>query len=791
MRRTFRRWLSVFTAIAFVVAVLISFVAQSNMAALSADNLIQQRIVDMRLRVDNYIDRSAQARSVIDSSALVAAQAAKRCISSDPTILDDTERMQALMNDLDIDELCVTDENGIITHSVPAENIGWDMASSEQSAPFMGAISYPYFKYVQSFQEKGLGGNMVKYAGVARGDQNGLVQIGMYKTTIDKTLTIVDSTSIASGVTIGENGMVLVSEGDAIISASNADAVGKSVADYSLNTADLTKSTSSSIVNMNGQEYRVRAESYKNYTVIVALPTSEVYVSRNNSLLGISLLIGFLFCLQFFLVSKLVQKLVIDGIFTVNRSLNKIAHGNLNEVVDVRTSPEFQTLSNGINTTVDSLKDHIAAEASRIDADLALAKAIQLGNLQTVFPAFPDHHEFDLYAHMTPAREVGGDFYDMFMRNDNHLTCVIADVSGKGIPAAMFMMESKSYINSLAMGCDTLAEVFNRANNKLCDNNAAGLFVTAFIMDINLKTGDFEFVNAGHNPPIIMHADGTCEYLACKPGFVLGGLEGISYKSGTGTLLPHERFVGYTDGVTEALNESNELYGENRLVSFLTNKNEVDVKLLVEQLEAELLRYRGEAEQADDITILALDFLGETTVKDINIAAAPNTAGAPAQNNIRGQRGKTSDADDEAVINRIKVDATTDSWNTVSDFLQNMLATNDCPNKTVMQFTLAAEEVFVNIASYAYDQAARDNGTDKAIVICEVNQEEQFASITFIDQGVAYNPLEHADPDVSAPAAERDIGGLGIFMVKKTMDEVAYAREGNSNLLFMKKGWSQ
>lgn len=789
MRKTFTRWLTLFMTLAFLVAVMVSFLAQTNMAAGNADELIGQRIVDMRLRIDSYMEDSAQARTIVDSQALTAARGAAAAIANDSTLLQSQERLQALADDLGVDELCVTDSAGIIIAAVPTENLHYDMASSEQSAAFLDALQFSNFKYVQPFQEKGLGtGDKVKYAGVARRDQTGLVQVGLYSSSIDETMTMVSEDSIAAGISVGDAGVVLVTTGSQIVSATDSEYVGTSTDDLGLDLASLRESSTSSVHTINGTDYRVQAETYKGYTVLAALLTSEVYLSRNNSLVGMTVLIALIFFTVFFLVSKLVQDLVIRGIFSVNGSLSKIAKGNLDEVVDVTTSPEFETLSNGINTTVDALKEHIAAEASRIDADLALAKAIQLGNLQTVFPAFPDHDEFDLYASMVPAREVGGDFYDMFMRDDTHLSCVIADVSGKGIPAAMFMMEAKSYINSLALASSSLADAFAQANDKLCANNDAGLFVTAFIMDLDITTGGYEFVNAGHNPPVICHVDGSCEYLKCRAAFVLGGMTGVKYRSGTGTLQPGERFVGYTDGVTEALDEKLELYGEQRLLNFLTGKMGQTARELVDGLQAELVRYRGTADQADDITVLVLDFVKPPAAAELPVEEQLDS-GPQEASVVFGQRGKAQGASANLKSARLKVEADRGNWEQVSEFTEGFFEEQGCPQATVMQMTVALEEVFVNVASYAYSPEDVEQGKAYITIICEANAVERAAAITVIDQGVEFNPLEHADPDIKLPAEERGVGGLGILMVRKMMDQVAYERENGANLFFMRKGW--
>lgn len=770
MKKTFRRWLMLFMAAAFVISVAISFVAQTNMAANNANELINRRIVDIRLRIDDYVNRSARTRTILDNNALVTARAVARCVQGDQSLLTDQQRLQQLADSLNVDEACVTDSNGIIIASVPVSNIGFDMKSSAQSSAFMGAINYPDFKYVQSFQDKGLGdGTKVKYAGVARLDEPGIVQVGLYDSRVQNTLGIVNLNTVVEGLAVGDEGQAFVSDGETILSATNPDYEDKSLSEFGLDTTSLLKTSSSSIFDINGKQYRVQAESYKNYIIVAMLPTSEIYLSRNASLMGLTAFIALLFGIVFLLVDALVQRLVINGIFSVNRSLTKIEEGDLDEKVEVRNSPEFETLSDGINSTVGSLKQHIAAEASRIDADLALAKAIQLGSLQTVFPAFPGHDEFDLYAHMTPAREVGGDFYDMFMPDEEHLICVMADVSGKGIPAAMFMMEAKSYINSLVLATSSLPKVFEQANDKLCKENDAGLFVTAFIINLDLDSGDFEFVNAGHNPPVICHIDGQCEYLSCKPGFVLGGIEGISYASGNGHLDPEECFIAYTDGVTEALDEDDEFYGEERLLNLLAKQTDIDVKETVDMLEKDLADFRGQAEQADDITILALKYrkAHEATFAD----------------------GHEEGTHVSMVTHRMETKARMTSFDGVMGFLKSEMDYNGCPAEVVSRICLAIEEVFVNIASYAYDEEDVRQDSDTVEISCTTDYEKREVSITFTDHGVQYDPLGRPDPDITAGAEERAIGGLGVYLVKQIMDEVSYSYDGHNNKLSMKKGW--
>ena len=214
----------------------------------------------------------------------------------------------------------------------------------------------------------------------------------------------------------------------------------------------------------------------------------------------------------------------------------------------------------------------ITKKGARIETELNLANSIQKNMLPSIFPPFPEHKEIDLYALMQPAKEVGGDFYDMFLIDDKHLAINIADVSGKGIPAALFMMIAKTLIKNISEIEEDVNEVFNKVNNMLCDGNKVDLFVTSWFGILNLDTGKIDFVNAGHNPPLYYsNRKKRYEYLKTEPNMVLASIENINYKKYEMYIEPGDRLFLYTDGVIEATNTNNDLYGEDRLQLFLNN----------------------------------------------------------------------------------------------------------------------------------------------------------------------------------------------------------------------------
>lgn len=427
----------------------------------------------------------------------------------------------------------------------------------------------------------------------------------------------------------------------------------------------------------------------------------------------------------------------------VNNYLRNISGGVFpKEPLNLNTGDELLVTAQCINEMTESLK-----EKERISGELRVAADIQAHMLPCIFPAFPERYEFDIFASMAPAKEVGGDFYDFFMIDDEHLAVVIADVSGKGVPAALFMVIAKTMIKNYAhMGME-LCDVFTKVNRLLCDGNEAGIFVTAWAGILDLESGRLTYVNAGHNPPLIKLGDGGYTYLQSRPGFVLAGMETTRYKQNELMMQPGDRLFLYTDGVTEAINEEMELYGTKRLNDYLNLHINDRISDLVNGLKADIERFSGDQEQFDDITMLILDYLTKSTTEKMNERTYA---------------------------------ASVDSLKEVMAFTEGELEKADCPAGEAMQISVAVEEIFVNIAYYAYpgECGRMKFGIDIA---------DGIVTIRFVDYGTPFDPLQMPEPDVSLDAESRKIGGLGIYMVKKTMDDVKYERKDNQNILILKK----
>ena len=281
-----------------------------------------------------------------------------------------------------------------------------------------------------------------------------------------------------------------------------------------------------------------------------------------------------------------------------------------------RTGDEIEVLAESFanlsHKTVEYVQEvrRVTAEKERIGTELNMAKQIQEGMLPSIFPAFPDRPEFDLYASMDPAKEVGGDFYDFFLIDEDHLALVMADVSGKSVPGALFMMASKIILKTYAMQGGTPAEVLSKANKAICSNNTMEMFVTVWMGILEISTGKLTAANAGHEYPVIKKADGTFELYKDRHGFVIGGMDGVKYRGYELQMEPGDKLFLYTDGVPEATDGESEMFGTERMIKVLNRHKEEGPEEILESVHKEVDCFVGEAEQFDDLTMLCLEFKG-------------------------------------------------------------------------------------------------------------------------------------------------------------------------------------
>ena len=314
-----------------------------------------------------------------------------------------------------------------------------------------------------------------------------------------------------------------------------------------------------------------------------------------------------------FLVLKIIHPIVL---ITDETSHFAEHHGELTGLLKkIKNKDEIGTLSKSVekmskdmNRYIQDLT-HATAEKERLGAELNVATQIQADMLPRVFPPYENHDEIELFALMEPAKEVGGDFYDFYMIDDTHFAVVVGDVSGKGVPAALFMVITKTLIKDTALHSISPADIFNDVNMLLCEGNESGLFVTCWLGILDITTGVLTFANAGHTAPII-NLNNKIDYLSSKPNLMLAGMPGTKYQNHTVQLQKGDRVFVYTDGVTEATNFSNALYGENRLLEVMHNMQGCSSEQIVKRVKNDIQAFVEDAPQFDDITMLEMIYKG-------------------------------------------------------------------------------------------------------------------------------------------------------------------------------------
>ena len=736
---TFQRWLLICIAVAFIVTSSFTYILQNGIVKVETQEVFTSAIND----VENDVKGKSNAQ------LLAIVKEVKNDYEQNPDISLDvlTERYQ-------IKEINVVDEDGIIRNSTEADVINnYDMNSKAQSKEFVERLKVQD-SFVQDYSPRGKDESVWrKYAGMNL-KNGGFIQVGYDAEQFHKMLNefVVDVTKNRH---VGSGGFVAVCDDKLNMVIDNAYA-GKPISTIGIKpptemengktatmlyTADVIDGITDA-----SEKYMYVFKFVEGYCIIAAMPETEATFMRDASVYTAVFMQIIVFATLFVFIYVLIKRVIINNLKKVNTSLGRITGGDLNVTVDVRANEEFASLSDDINSTVATLKRYIAEAAARIDKELEYAKQIQLSALPT---NFPDGEAYNIFAQMIAAKEVGGDFYDYYKLNENTVAFLVADVSGKGIPAAMFMMTAKTIIKDLAESGLPVNEIFTKANQKLCENNESGMFVTAWMGILDVPSGKLTFANAGHNPPLLKRADGTFEYLKTRGGFVLAGMEGVRYRANEITLSNGDRLFLYTDGVPEATNENNELYGENRLLAFMNSNLNLEATNLLPKLKSNIDEFVGKAPQFDDITMLMFDYKvnkGETYVESKTFPA--------------------------------KTEALTD----VLAFVEQLLEKYECSMKLQTAICVAIEEVFVNVAHYAYTEKEGD-------VQFSITFDKQTREITFrmADKGIPFDPLKKPEPDITLSAEEREIGGLGIFITKKTMDLVTYAYENGENVLTMIK----
>lgn len=377
----------------------------------------------------------------------------------------------------------------------------------------------------------------------------------------------------------------------------------------------------------------------------------------------------------------------------------------------------------------------------RMEGELEVAQTIQMAMLPKVFPPFLDRLDLNVYGMVEPAKEVGGDLYDFYVRHDKLFFCV-GDVSGKGVPAALVMATARSLFRSVTSREEDAATIIAQINKSLCEQNEQNMFLTLFLGVLDLQTGELDYCNAGHNAPVIIKSiDNNIENLSVLPNLPIGIVKDYDYTAQKTQLRYNDMIFLYTDGLTEAENSRHEQFGEERMMHTLTGMAGNRPREVIDAIQQSVTQFVDGAQQSDDLTMLAIRYQIAAIVMRNDIQQIP----------------------------------------TLAEWIDGL----HIPSELNMPINLALEEAVSNVMLYAYPKE-KSGQVFVEFVQCEDGEDKKII-FTISDSGIPFDPTKQAEADISLSAEDRPVGGLGIFLVNQLMDKVEYCREDNKNILKLTK----
>ena len=491
----------------------------------------------------------------------------------------------------------------------------------------------------------------------------------------------------------------------------------------------------------------------------LTFPTQELYAGLNDFVVKL-IAIFLVSLLAMTIITILITRKFIRPIRRLVDATQRIGQGDFKTVLPVISSTdEISQLTNAFSSMKEELVQYISnlqeatAAREKIEGELKVAHDIQMGLLPKNFPVRDD---WDLAAILDPARAVGGDLYDFYFLDDDHLFIAIGDVAGKGVPASLLMVSARALFRSRVSLRVPLNQSVYEINKEICKENPNQMFITFIGGIVDLKNGCMTYCNAGHNPPFIQRHNAKIEKLGDVHGIPLGIFEHATYSSGSILFSPGDSLVLYTDGVTEALSKADTFYGERPMLDLVRKNHELCPSELIRLLEQDVLEFMTGVDQADDITLLILKSKQQS-----------------------GNEGTCSDTRQIKLLNNLA------ELNRLVAILEQVSEEWEIPPKVTMELNLILEELFTNVVFYAFD-----DGRDHEILITFSRPGLNSVKIVLEDDGKEFNLLEKDTSDtVNHPIEERQIGGLGIHFVKKLVDELSYERRDGKNIVILMRNY--
>ena len=741
---------------------------QALLADTEAEGLVIVRLLERSAafgaRVMSDVEAAIGEQMVIEATMAAHLVALGEMAGVKPQEIN--RRLKQIADDTVLDEIWITDEKGhayLRNISEVDFTFNPDPKKQPQAHVFWPLLTGKTKSVVQEARQREVDTQVFKYVGVTGVDKPRIVQVGYNASFIQQLRQRMGLTRLVNQ---------LVSEGSVIaIRVLNKNMITVEYAERVQDTK-LPEPTENDLVNLRKLVSEGRTQSHlegsllkvaapigeeggelNGGAILVTLPTDRMQAAiRNENRLAIAVS-G--------LVLLLGSVMAIFGARTISRPIadltemtRRIAGGDFTQRIDIRSKNEigilaasFNEMTRRLNESIEHLKQTTAAK-ERIESELKIAHDIQMSMVPKTFPPFPDRRDFDIYATLIPAREVGGDFYDFFFIDDNRLCFAIGDVSGKGVPASLFMALTKTMFRATGGRQNATAKlILSRLNGEICRDNDSCMFVTVFCAILDVLTGEVEYSNGGHNLPYVL-SNGVVMPLPKTGGVALGVTEAAEFRAGQILLKPGDQLVLYTDGVTEAMDKEDRLFTEKRLERTLKNVDGEASKEVIEKVIKEVQRFSAGAPQSDDITMLVLSYTGDNEAHETILSVQLKT-----------------DLSELQRLNQI-----------VTEFAER----NAMASELMSRLILVLEEIITNVISYGYDDGSVHD------IAVRLSWDNPHVKLEIEDDGVPFNPLEAPSPDVTKPLEEREIGGLGIHLVRKMMDELEYRRENDKNLLILK-----
>lgn len=602
MRRIFLTWLVAVTCSVVALTLTAAYAHFIRHAEEQAGEMMDARLDDLMELIRHSEDSTRHVMEVNDAGNIQRARALAELLRLNPALLKDQEALQGVCNELGAAQLAVADERGMVQAAVPASHVGDSLADSDNTRAFLACIEDPDAELSLRPQLSSGEKEMVQYAGVHRRDARGVVMLGMLTAHEQELRANASFGKLAANYHLGERGRIVAIRDGLVL---NPDTVPLS--ETELLGLPLEKTAE---LNLNNEAFIAYATEYKGFRLVGLLPLREI-ADRALKLLGTVLVSdAVLFLLVVAVAAVLLQVYVLRNLQRVNGSLRRIGGGDLTERVSVGGTPEMVRLSTDLNAMVDALQSYAEEKRRSMKEALDLARSMQMAAMPGKFPAFPHREEFDLYALCQPALTVGGDFYDFFLIDADHLGFLLGDSSENGIPAALYMMRCMSAVRATARTGATPAEVMAETNRMLTEMDAGRMHMSLFYGCLEISSGLLRYVNAGEPQLMLQPQGGSFAPVPLQSGMVLGVYDAARYTESTLHLQAGDRLFLYSAGVPKAADAENAPFGKERLAEAL-NAPAARISDVPLQVRSALRRFMQTAEQREDITMFALEFRGE------------------------------------------------------------------------------------------------------------------------------------------------------------------------------------